>query len=262
MSESGNYQRPTMNAQKWFKFYGQEYLSDPKIERLTPTERSCWVTLMCLASLTEGRIRFLTTQSLLNKSGIQFDPYQPEEWEKSLSILQKFQDMEMIVCEEGGDILVVNWEKRQETNLTGAERVRNFRERQKIKETTESVTPHVTNVTQTDEESAEAKKVKFGLEDMQMAELLVQLITANNPEWTMRGSIDKWAEDIEKLHRIDLRSYEQIGYMIRWTQKDSFWCQNILSTKKLREKFNDLIPKIKAQHKKVEGNLNNVIFST
>lgn len=247
-----------MQAQKWFKFYGQEYLSDPKIERLSPTERSCWITLMCLASLTEGRIRFLTTQSLLNKSGIQFDPFQPEEWEKSLAILQKFQDMEMIECEETGDILVTNWEKRQETNLTGAERVRNFRERQKTKD----VTDDVTDVTQNHEDEPEAKKVKFGPEDISMAELLARLIQANNPEWMMRGSMDKWAEDIERLHRIDGRTYEQIGYMIRWTQKDPFWQQNILSAKKLREQFDNLIPKVKAQHKKTEGNLSNVIFST
>ena len=34
--------------------------------------------------------------------------------------------------------------------------------------------------------------------------------------------------------------------MIRWTQKDEFWQKNILSTAKLREKFNALIPKLKA----------------
>lgn len=139
-----------MHAQKWFKFYGQEYLSDPKIERLTPTERSCWITLLCIASLTDGNIRFLTIESLLNKSGIQFDPYHPEEWEKALGVLVKFQNLDMITCKENGDIVVTNWEKRQETNLTGAERVRNFRERQKSTANqgeTDGVTHDVTDVT-------------------------------------------------------------------------------------------------------------------
>lgn len=134
-----------MGAQKWFKFYGQEYLSDPKIERLTPTERSCWITLLCMASLSEGVIRFLTVESLLNRSGIQFDPYHPEEWEKGLGVLRKFQDLEMIECQDNGDIILLNWEKRQETNLTDAERARNYRDRKKA--VTKTVTDNVTNVT-------------------------------------------------------------------------------------------------------------------
>lgn len=111
------------------------------------------------------------------------------------------------------------------------------------------------------EEVVKTKVVKFGLEDMGMAELLVELIQGNNPEWKMKGNIEKWAEDIEKLHRIDERTYQQISYMIRWTQHDSFWKQNILSAAKLREKFNDLIPKVKAQQQKAQGNINNALFS-
>ena len=62
----------------------------------------------------------------------------------------------------------------------------------------------------------------------------------------MKGSRETWASHIDKLNRIDGRTFEQIEYMIRWTQHDSFWSQNILSTAKLREKFSDLIPKLKA----------------
>lgn len=87
--------------------------------------------------------------------------------------------------------------------------------------------------------------VKFTPEDLKMADLLVALIQQNNPAWEMHGNRDTWAEHIEKLHRIDKRTYEQIEAMIRWTQQDSFWSQNILSTSKLRDKFNDLIPKLK-----------------
>jgi len=118
-----------MLAPKWFKFYGQEYLSDPKIERLTPTERSCWMTLLCMASLTEGRIRFLTVEVLIERSGVKQDPYKPEEWERALAVLKKFESLEMIKLEEKGDIHIINWEKRQETNLTGAERVKKHREK-------------------------------------------------------------------------------------------------------------------------------------
>lgn len=127
---------------KWFKFYGGEYLSDPKIERLSPLERSCWLTLLCMASMNEiGKIEFLTIESLLNRSGIQFDPYYPEQWEKSLSVLVKFKNLKMIDTTDDGTIIIKNWEKRQEHNLTVAERV--YKHRQKKK----NVTTDVTNVT-------------------------------------------------------------------------------------------------------------------
>ncbi len=94
-------------------------------------------------------------------------------------------------------------------------------------------------------EKSETKIVKFTPRDMEMTDLLINLIQTNNPEWQMKGKRDDWAEHIEKLHRIDGRSYEQIEAMIRWVQADNFWHKNILSTSKLREKFNDLIPRIK-----------------
>lgn len=260
-----------MGAQKWFKFYGQEYLSDPKIGRLTPQERSCWVTLLCIASMSDGVVKFLTVEDLLQKAGIVWDPYCPDEWERGLGVLNKFQNLEMISCSENGDIMILNWEKRQETNLTGAERVRNFRERQKNKENkgqNGDVTRKVTKVTldknridknreedspesdglptADDSEKKSLKKPKFTDEDLRLANLLAELIKINNPEWEMRGKIETWAEHIEKLHRIDKREYRQIEWMIKWVQHDAFWKQNILSTEKLREKFNDLIPKAKA----------------
>lgn len=137
-----------MAANKWFKFYGGEYLSDPKIESLTIQEKCCWVTLLCLASMNSqgGLIEFLTVETLLNKSGIQFDPYHPEEWDKSLSVLNKFKRMRMIELYENGDIEIINWNKRQETNLTPAERAKSYRDRKKV--VTKSSRSKVTNVTQ------------------------------------------------------------------------------------------------------------------
>lgn len=137
-----------MSATKWFKFYGGEYLSDPKIESLTPQERSCWVTLMCLASMShgDGLIEFLTKEVLLNKSGLQFDPYHPEEWDRALGVLDKFERMRMIKMSEKGDIKILNWEKRQETNLTDAERAKSYRDRKKV--VTKTSHTRVTNVTQ------------------------------------------------------------------------------------------------------------------
>lgn len=143
-------------ANQWFKFYGGEYLSDPKIERLNPIERSCWITILCMASMgDDGVIEFLTVESLLNRSGIQFDPYHPEDWEKALGVLIKFQNLKMIECDTEGRITVLNWEKRQEHNLTVAERVAKSRANKK---SNENVTMNVTNVT-TEENRIEENRI-------------------------------------------------------------------------------------------------------
>lgn len=131
----------------WFKFYGNEFLADPKMAALTAQERSCWMTLLCLAnaSSTPGIIEFLTVEVLLIKSGIVWDPYHPEEWERCLSVLKKLEKMKIIKAKEDGTIELLNWKKRQETYLTDAERSKNYRDRKK--ERHEIVTDHVTNDT-------------------------------------------------------------------------------------------------------------------
>ena len=52
---------------------------------------------------------------------------------------------------------------------------------------------------------------------------------------------ERWAEDIEKLIRIDKKSSETIRQVILWVKTNSnFWFHNIESGKKLREKFERL----------------------
>ena len=123
-----------MGINQWFKFYGGEYLSDPKMGSLQAQERSIWITLLSLASISSisGIIEFLTIEVLLKKSGIEFDPYTPEEWNNSLGILAKFEKMKMIKTNDNGSIEILNWGKRQETALTGYERVKKYRQKNKI----------------------------------------------------------------------------------------------------------------------------------
>lgn len=116
---------------QWFKFYGAEYLSDPKMDRLTVQERSCWLTLLCMASQSDGIVKFLSPESILTKSGIKFDPYDTTEWDNAMSVLSTFEKYKMIKVHTNGDVEVVNWEKRQESYQTDAERARKYREKQR-----------------------------------------------------------------------------------------------------------------------------------
>lgn len=115
---------------QWFKFYGGEYLSDAKILALTPAERSCWLTLLCYASISEesnGKVFYLSESMLMIQSGIN---YQDEEWNKTIGVLKKLENLNMVT--NGDDFIVIkNWSKRQERALSGYERNKRYRERKK-----------------------------------------------------------------------------------------------------------------------------------
>lgn len=113
---------------KWFKFYGQDYLSDPKMLSLSSSERSCWITLLCYASVNDnGMITFLSEQQLMLQAGLDFNC---DEWDRTVGILEKLKNLQMIT-NDNGMITVTNWKKRQETSLTPYERVKRYREKKR-----------------------------------------------------------------------------------------------------------------------------------
>lgn len=74
-----------------------------------------------------------------------------------------------------------------------------------------------------------------------LADLLSELHTENidkgyrhcTPQQNQR-----WAEDIDKLNRLDGRSFQDIEKAIRWIKTPGqFWAPNVMSGSKLREKF-------------------------
>ncbi len=116
----------------WFKFYGGEYLSDPKMLALGSPERSCWLTLLCYASMTDkgGIIKHLSEEMLMAQSGI--DPMD-DIWDRTHGVLKKFEKLEMITL-DNDTIVIINWKKRQEMSLTPYERVKRYREKLKSKD--------------------------------------------------------------------------------------------------------------------------------
>lgn len=68
--------------------------------------------------------------------------------------------------------------------------------------------------------------------------LLADLIAENGSK---RPAVtNKWLSDMERLHRIDDRSWEQIDKAIQWCQNNDFWKANIMSPAKLRKQYDQL----------------------
>jgi hypothetical protein len=78
----------------------------------------------------------------------------------------------------------------------------------------------------------------------QLALRLFKNILNNNPDYK-EPNLQNWANDVRLMMKQDKRTEEQISYLMDWVQNDSFWKTNILSVSKLREKFDQLVMKVK-----------------
>lgn len=75
-----------------------------------------------------------------------------------------------------------------------------------------------------------------------IAEYLFQKILTQQPNFK-KPNLQQWAKDIDLALRVDSRTKEQLVACIDWiysTPKGNFWIANILSGKKLREKFDTM----------------------
>jgi hypothetical protein len=69
--------------------------------------------------------------------------------------------------------------------------------------------------------------------------LLLEKIRANDPKFK-EPNLQRWADSIDKLIRIDERDPAEIAKVIVWVQAHHFWRSNILSASKLRTQYPQL----------------------
>lgn len=81
---------------------------------------------------------------------------------------------------------------------------------------------------------------KDGSPEMSLTLELILLMQKNNPDVKIPKDLDRWAVEIDRMIRLDRRNVDDIRKVIHFSQTDPFWQSNILSTKKLREKFDTL----------------------
>jgi len=135
-------------------------------------------------------------------------------------------------------------ERDKETNRLRAEKARQAK--------SEALRNGVTNgvrsggVTVTDTHTPTPTDIKNSLSDLkielkesfELCELLSAFIVKNGGK---QPNITKsWIQEMNRIITIDERSVREIKYLIEWSQKDPFWCSNILSPKSLRAKFDQL----------------------
>lgn len=77
-------------------------------------------------------------------------------------------------------------------------------------------------------------------QEFKAAKYLFSKIKSNNDN-AKEPNYQSWANDFHLMFDVDKRSKRNVMKLIDWTQKDPFWCSNILSPKKLRQQFDRLM---------------------
>ena len=195
----------------------------------------------------------------------------------ALDTLKRFK----MINTDDGVIVISNWEKHQNIEgmtrlkIQNAERQKRFRDRKKIEQLNleelenrdSHVTPtlHITShhaieveeEVEVQEEDIKdimsSKSVKRIYDDsssyFQLSQYLFSKMLQNNPE-AKKPNYQLWADDILKMVELDGRTPKQVQGMIDWSQSDEFWKTNILSAKKLREKYDQMKVTANANYKK------------
>jgi hypothetical protein len=157
---------------------------------------------------------------------------------------------------------VVNYAKYQKT----AER---FTERQPERPTERKPEQRYTNSSIPEDEYHHGKSLvaKATEEDTQYCASLYDCIVDTNPadrtkhekNPTQKESrVKKWAEDVEKMRRLDGVTQKQLAFMLQWLFRSNgknalFWQKNVRSGATLREKWPQLVMACKEDHQRSQS---------
>lgn len=95
------------------------------------------------------------------------------------------------------------------------------------------------------------KKHDLDGQEIKLSLFLLNFILKRNPSHK-KPDLQKWASAMDKILRLDGRSAEEVKKVIRWSQEDSFWQNNILSPVKLRKQFDQLALKMNSVDGKIK----------
>lgn len=150
--------------------------------------------------------------------------------ERALNLFENEQQIEQQKTTKNRIITIIKWYQYQiSDNETDSKRT-----------TTEQQAD--TNKNDKNVENEKKRTFLVGSPEYQLSLHLFNGIRSNDSK-AKEPDLQKWASEIDKLIRIDKRTPEEIAKVIEFSQSDSFWKSNILSTATLRKQFPKLFLK-------------------
>lgn len=158
---------------KWFKFYGQDFLTDSKLSGLNPYQRLMWVVLLCMASQDDkksGILPFFSEARLVALSGLNYDDMESMYGMKQDVTIETFCNMGIVKWLNKNTLLVTNYHQKQTQQSTSTERVADYRLRIKAKKQDRPNVTNETNVTlQSNNRVEESRVDKIRIDNKDMS---------------------------------------------------------------------------------------------
>jgi len=148
---------------------------------------------------------------------------------------------------------VINWLSYQQDEVVEVQQKVQQKGQQKVQQRS-SRGPHIKNEENVKNVKTEEKYYVEGENPLRLATYLLNCIRKNRPEFK-EPDLQKWALHVDYMLRLDKRDPDQVREVIKWAQADNqprgesgfCWAANILSTRTLREKFDQLAMKMPGQ---------------
>lgn len=127
----------------------------------------------------------------------------------------------------------------------------------KVKESKEEKSKGIKSQKDCDDSNKDKTKYKFDEKstEIELSRFMIKEILKVKDDSKVPNSdvksLQNWSQDIDYMLRLDNRSARDIAELFRWAQQDTFWCSNIRSPRKLREKWDSLtLQKYEREEKK------------
>jgi len=221
---------------KWFKFYGQDWHTDPKIASMSMEDRLCLLALFTISSTEEknGFIPYLDEESLIRLAGIPDYPeqdYNPAAVAKG--VLKRYETLRIVTLGGNGEVTVRNWGVRQGGNTSNAEKQKRYRERLKIRSNNSS------NVTVTEGNAVvtplpRIDKNRIDKEEGASNEALPLQVVSDTPPKEREGKVNK--NSVAFKLREELYDLFEAEYRVRPLPHLGDYKQVVLALKKIPAK--------------------------
>ena len=90
--------------------------------------------------------------------------------------------------------------------------------------------------------------------EMRMSRYMAKRVKESYAGARLPSNFNKWCQTFNRLMRIDGRTPQEIGKVMEWVYQNEFWCTNIRSPNKLREKWDTLWLQMHRKHKQDRPN--------
>lgn len=217
-------------TQGWVSIYRSIQDTDHWKEK--PYSRGqAWVDLILLANHDEGsfRVRGVVVKIKRGQVGVS-EVKLAEKWGWSRGKLRRFIN----------ELKTVHQIEQQKNNVTSVITIVNYDKYQNpdskkdSKQNSKQYTNNNGNNGNKKATTFPPDSIEFGL-----AQKCFDIILSRKPDYK-KPNLQSWAKEVDKMIRLDGRSPARIEALFRWCQQDDFEQSNVLSTSKLRQRFDAL----------------------